>query len=127
MCMMAEWWLEDEASINLVTVNIPATFTQVLPYNPMRFVLVLGGLNSQTISYAFGDNQPSTEMTQITSASHTLILTRSQLGSIICMPVWIRSGGGAVSLQLTEGVYNAQRFNLYRGWVNEHISKLSTS
>jgi hypothetical protein len=122
-------WIKEQMVVNDFVITVNTTATRVLGYNPTRYALIFGRNASANTVLIFWEQQTGVPASMITlpTADATSILTRDQIGDVICWPVWYYASAAMSNMGWLELSYNPARWSIYRKVMDEFISKFHTS
>lgn len=122
---MLRLWLMDMTQFSTTSVALQTTYQQVLPADPMRAALLLGGNTTQSTWYAFLDQQPTYAQGPIAYATgqQPLIITFDQMGSVMRLPLWGKAAVNGSNGVVISVSFDPIRYQQAMRWFNAHISQ----
>lgn len=121
-CGFMERWLKDESVMNTAAPLLSQTWTQIFPYDPMRFSVIVGNYSGGSVAIWFGDNKPTGQAITIPPQSYAMIITYDQIGDLITYPIWGWIQTATISIQMTTVSFNPNRYKYYLEKIREHFS-----
>lgn len=121
-------WLLEDSVPNVVSGTLQLTYGQLLPYNPMRWALVVASHQTSIITYSWGDQAPTYAMGTIIMAAgqQSLVIQYSEIGELLRMPLWAKSSVAANNIVIAELSINPNRFSQMRRYMHEWASKFKS-
>jgi hypothetical protein len=120
-------WLRKEPHTVRGAVNATSPPKQILPYDPMRYWMVLSSDGTAPCAIDLcGEGSPGAYI-YLLPGDNMIVLSEDQLGGGVTLPVFAYAPSGATAVQWIVFSYNGNNYRIYQELIHEYLSKYRTS
>lgn len=124
---LAKRYFRGNPRINVYPVSVQVAFTLVLPADPDRFLIATTSNTAQVLGYTWGESASGVAQVQYQTQAGPWYLSEDDVGGLITLPLWIKSGTGAVNVQIVTCSYEPQKRRIMDAFVARFLSDAGTS